>query len=339
MEKLEPSEMVQRLTAFIRTQGHFDNVEIKNFRKMPGGASREIWSFDCAMERGGETIRRAMVLRRDPGAHNISTNRRHEFMVIRAAFEEHIQVPEVFWVSEDPAVLGSAFFIMERIEGETLARRLLRDDTYARAREVMPAQLAEILAKIHRIDPVMHKLDFLPEPGDNAALTEVKRYEENFRRLALEPHPAFELAFRWLLKRAPKTPRKTLVHGDYRIGNVIFGPEGVRSILDWELAHLGDPMEDVGWMCVRAWRFGNDQKPVGGLGTREDFFGAYEKASGANVDPEVARFWEVFGNLRWGIITISQARTHIDGFVKSIELASIGRRTAETELELLNLIE
>ncbi|MGB0061883.1 phosphotransferase family protein [Candidatus Binatus sp.] len=339
MERIEPGEMVQRLTVFIRGEGAFDSVAIENFRKMPGGASREIWSFDCAMERGGQTRRRAMVLRRDPGAHNISTNRRHEFMVIRAAFDEGIPVPEVFWCSEDPAVLGSAFFIMERIEGETLARRLLRDDAYAPAREVMPAQLAEILAKIHRIDPVKHQLDFLAEPGDNAALTEVKRYEENFRRLALEPHPAFELAFRWLLERVPKTPRKSLVHGDYRIGNVIFGPEGVRSILDWELAHRGDPMEDVGWMCVRAWRFGNDQKPVGGLGTREDFFRAYEKASGLPVDPQAARFWEVFGNLRWGIITISQARTHIDGFVKSVELASIGRRTAETELELLNLIE
>ena len=339
MEKIEPGEMVRRLTGFIRTEGHFDSVSIENFRKMPGGASREIWSFDCAMERGGETNRRAMVLRRDPGARNISSSRRNEFMVIRAAFEERIPVPEVFWVSEDPAVLGSAFFIMERVDGETLARRLLRDDTYARAREMMPAQLAEILAKIHRIDPLKHKLDFLAEPGDNAALSEVKRYEETFRLLALEPHPAFELAFRWLLGRVPKTARKTLVHGDYRIGNVIFGPEGVRSILDWELAHLGDPMEDVGWMCVRAWRFGNDQKPVGGLGPREDFFHAYEKASGAAVDPEAARFWEVFGNLRWGIITISQARTHIDGFVKSVELASIGRRTAETELELLNLIE
>ncbi len=193
MEKIEPGEMVRRLTGFIRTEGRFDSVAIENFRKMPGGASREIWSFDCAMERGGETNRRAMVLRRDPGAHNVSTSRRHEFMVIRAVFEERIPVPEVFWVSEDPAVLGSAFFIMERIDGETLARRLLRDDAYARAREVMPAQLAEILAKIHRIDPVKHKLDFLAEPGDNAALSEVKRYEETFRLLALEPHPAFEL--------------------------------------------------------------------------------------------------------------------------------------------------
>jgi len=339
MEKIEPGEMVQRLTSFIRAEGHFKSVSIENFRKMPGGASREIWSFDCTIDDGTGARRRAMVLRRDPGAHKIDTSRRNEFMVIRAAFDESVPVPEVFWLSDDPAVLGAAFFIMERIDGETLARRLLRDEEYSKAREVMPTQLAEILAKIHRIDPAKHKLDFLAPADDAAALAEVKRYEENYRTLALEPHPAFELAFRWLFSRVPKTSRKTLVHGDYRIGNVIFGPEGVRSILDWELAHLGDPMEDVGWMCVRAWRFGNDQKPVGGLSSREDFFRAYEKASGSSVDPEAARFWEVFGNLRWGIITISQARTHIDGFVKSVELASIGRRTAAPELELLNLIE
>jgi aminoglycoside phosphotransferase (APT) family kinase protein len=336
---MEANEITRRLSDFIREQGRFKKVIIENFRKMPGGASREIWSFDCTMERDGKVDRRAMVLRRDPGAQNLSTNRRHEFEVIRAAFEEGVAVPEVFWLSDDPAVLDAAFFVMERVEGETIARRLLRDETYAQARDVMPAQLADILARIHRIDTVKHHLDFLQEPGENAALTEVQRYDETFRRLALEPHPAFELAFRWLLRRIPKTPRTTLVHGDYRIGNVIFGPEGVRSILDWELAHLGDPMEDVGWMCVRAWRFGNDRKPVGGLGTREDFFKAYEAASGVAVDPEAARFWEIFGNLRWGIITISQARTHMDGFVESVELASIGRRTAETELELLNLIE
>ena len=342
MASMEPNEMTRRLTDFIRAEGNFKRVAIENLRRMPGGASREIWSFDCTTiddDRDGAERRRAMVLRRDPGAHKIDTSRRNEFAVLRAAFEEHVPVPEVFWLSEDPAVLGASFFIMELVEGETLARRLLRDEKFSQARAVMPAQLAEILAKIHRIDPVKHRFDFFTEPGESAALTEVKRYEENFRLLALEPHPAFELAFRWLLGRIPKTPRKTLVHGDYRIGNVIFGPEGVRSILDWELAHLGDPMEDVGWMCVRAWRFGNDQKPVGGLGSREEFFRAYEKASGVSVDPEAARFWEVFGNLRWGIITISQARTHIDGFVKSVELASIGRRTAETELELLDLIE
>jgi aminoglycoside phosphotransferase (APT) family kinase protein len=336
---MNTGEMSERLARFIASEGGFTGVTIENLRRMPGGASREIWSFDAAMEKNGAVARRALVLRRDPGEHRIDTNRRHEFLVLRAAFMEGVPVPEVFWVSEDPAVLGASFFIMSLVEGETIARRLLRDAEYARAREVMPAQLADILARIHRVDPRKHGLDFLPEPADNAALTEVRRYEQDFRQLALEPHPAFELAFRWLLARVPATPRKTLVHGDYRIGNVIFGPEGVRSILDWELAHIGDPMEDLGWMCVRAWRFGNDSKPVGGLGTREEFFKAYERASGLSVDPEAVLFWEVFGNLRWGIITISQARTHLDGYVKSVELASIGRRTAETELELLDLIE
>ena len=336
---MDVAELTERLGAFIHEQGNFTAVKIANLHKMPGGASREIWSFDCTMQNAGGGATRGMVLRRDPGAQRIESNRRHEFLVLRAAFEEGVPVPEVLWVSDDPAVLEAPFFIMERVEGETIARRLLRDQQYAEARKLMPAQLAQIVARIHRIDPVKHKLDFLPEPGLSAALTEVNRYEENFRNLALQPYPAFELTFRWLYQRVPKSPRKMLVHGDYRIGNVIFGPAGVRSILDWELAHLGDPMEDLGWMCTRAWRFGADENPVGGLGQREDFWAAYEKASGITVDPEAARWWEVFGNLKWGIITISQARTHLDGTVSSVELASIGRRTVENELELLNLIE
>ncbi len=336
---MDVTELSERLRAFIREQGNFTEVKIANLHKMPGGASREIWSFDCTMESASGAKTRGMVLRRDPAAQRIESNRRHEFLILRAAFEEGVPVPEVFWLSDDPAVLGADFFIMERVEGETIARRLLRDEQYANARKVMPAQLAEIAARIHRIDPVKHQLDFLPAPGPSAAMTEVQRYEENFRTLALQPYPAFELAFRWLYQRVPKSPGKVLVHGDYRIGNVIFGPEGVRSILDWELPHIGDPMEDLGWMCTRAWRFGADDKPVGGIGQREDFWAAYEKASGITVDPEAARWWEVFGNLKWGIITISQARTHMDGLVSSVELASIGRRTVENELELLNLIE
>jgi aminoglycoside phosphotransferase (APT) family kinase protein len=336
---MDVAELTERLRGFIREQGRFDDVKIENLHKMPGGASREIWSFDCTMTNARGTEKRSLVLRRDPGAQRIESNRLHEFLVLRAAFEEGVPVPEVFWVSEDPAVLEASFFIMQRVEGETIARRLLRDDEYAHARKIMPTQLAQIAARIHTVDPIKHKLDFLSEPGPNSALTEVRKYEENFRKLALQPYPAFELAFRWLYERVPKTPQKALVHGDYRIGNIIFGPDGVRSILDWELAHLGDPMEDLGWMCVRAWRFGADENPVGGLGQREDFWAAYEKASGISVDPAAARWWEVFGVLKWGVITISQARTHMDGLVSSVELASIGRRTVENELELLNLIE
>ena len=140
----------------------------------------------------------------------------------------------------------------------------------------------------------------------------------------------FELAFRWLRARLPSAAAPALVHGDYRIGNVIFGPEGVRTILDWELCHLGDPAEDLGWLCVRAWRFGSDDKPAGGIGTREELFAAYERGGGAPVDPLRVRFWEVFGNPKWAIIHV-QAKTHLDGMVRSVELAAIGRAGGERD--------
>jgi aminoglycoside phosphotransferase (APT) family kinase protein len=336
---VELEQIGERLTSFIAEQGGFTSVKIEELKPMAGGASRQILSFDAILEKDGKTTRRGMVLRRDLAGHKIETKRHDEFMVLRAAHQEGVLAPEVFWLCEDPAVLGSDFFIMSRIEGESLARRLLRDDTYAHARKVIPQQLAEILARIHKIDVKKHRLDFLRAPAGSPARAELAEYEEIYRRLALEEHPAFELAIRWLLAHIPQCSRQTLVHGDYRIGNIMFGPEGVRAILDWELPHLGDPMEDVGWVCVRAWRFGADDKPVGGLAQREEFWDAYEKASGWEVDRQSARFWEVFGNLRWGIFTISQSRSAIDGGVPSIELASIGRRTAETELELLNLID
>ena len=193
---------------------------------------------------------------------------------------------------------------------------------------------------MHAIDLDAPALGFLPRPQADAspAAAELARYESLFRALAPEPHPAFELALRWLAARLPVADRRTLVHGDYRVGNVIFGPEGLRAVIDWEMVHVGDPMEDVGWLCVRAWRFGADARPVGGLSDRARFFAAYEHAGGGAVDPAAVRWWEVFGNLKWGIICIMQMQTFLAG-VKSVELASLGRRTAETELELLDLTE
>src|SRR5206468_12653559 len=141
---------------------------------------------------------------------------------------------------------------------------------------------------------VKHQLDFLTAPpaGESPAQNELERYEQIFRLISPDPHPAFELAFRWLRQHLPGSAERVVVHGDFRIGNVIFGPEGVRAILDWELAHIGDPMEDLSWLCVRAWRFGNDDKPAGGIGTREELFAAYAGAGGGTVDPQCVRFWE-----------------------------------------------
>lgn len=339
---MEVDELKSRLEKFIGRESGASEVTVDGLRRLPGGASRETWSFDAVLVRDGSPERLSLVLRRDRADSLLANGRRDEFLLLRALRAQGVPVPEVRWLGDEVETLGARFFIMERVEGETLARRLLRDEQYVQARDVMTGQLGQILARIHAVACSLEGIRQLPgiaDDGRSLAAAEVDRYEALFRAIAPEPHPAFELAFRWLRRHIPPAGRRTVVHGDYRIGNVIFGPEGVRSILDWELAHLGDPMEDLGWLCVRSWRFGSDDKPVGGIGEREDLFDAYEKAGGGSVDPAQVRFWEVFGNLKWACICIGQAKTHLDAAVFSVELASLGRRTAETELELLNLIE
>jgi len=332
-----PDELGARLRTFLGDATGRHDVVVTGLRRVPGGASRETWSFEASFD--GEPSR-ALILRRDPGRTSVGSDRGLEFRVLRAAHAAGVPVPEVLWLGDDPAALDGRFFVMERVEGETLARRLLRDPTYAEARRLLPAQLGAVLARIHAVPLDQSGLDALPgryEEGHPAAL-ELERYEQLYRALAPEPHPVIEYGFRWLGRRLPPSRARVLVHGDYRVGNVMFGPEGLRVVLDWEQAHVGDPMEDLGWMCVRAWRFGSPL-PVGGIGERVEFFRAYEAAGGGAVDPEVVTFWEALGDLKWAVICIAQAKTYLDGGVRSLELASIGRRTAEAEHDLLELLD
>lgn len=338
--RMNTADIQDRLADFIAAQLGIAAVAITDLHRLAGGASREIWSLELAYRDGDETISRRLVLRRDPHAAGAGTAGGQEFRLLRAAYASGVPVPRVYWYSDDPEVLGTPFFLMDRIDGETIPRKLLRDPALAAARAGMAAQFGRILAAIHGIDRVAHGLDFLtaPSDGQSPAQSELDRFEQIYRGITLDPHPAFELAFRWLRSHMPGGAECVVVHGDYRMGNVICGPEGIRAVLDWELAHVGDPMEDLGWLCVRSWRFGNDDRPVGGVGARDELFDAYAGSSGRAVDPERVRYWEILGNLKWGIITIIQARTYLDGHHRSVEHASIGRRTAETEMELLELI-
>jgi aminoglycoside phosphotransferase (APT) family kinase protein len=338
-------DLARGIEAFVARATGAKAVRVTGLRRLTGGASRETWSLDAAVERGdGSSETLPLILQRDVRGAAKELTRPMEFQLMRAAFDEGVPAPEPLWVGDELIGAGESFFV-RRVDGETLPRRLLREETYVEARAALPEQLGRLLAQIHAIPVAKHGLTALPAPpqGVSPAAYEVDRYEQIFRTIAPEPHPAFELAFRWLRQHpviasaAQGEAARTLVHGDFRIGNVLFGPEGLRLMLDWELAHMGDPMEDMGFICVRSWRFGGP-KPVGGIGEREPFFAAYEAAGGAKVDPERVRFWEVFGNLRWGIICLSQARAYLDGVSKSVELASIGRRTAETEWELLGLV-
>jgi aminoglycoside phosphotransferase (APT) family kinase protein len=334
-------ELARNIEAFV-SQEMGVAARVSDLRRLTGGASRETWSLDVTLARDGGDELLPLILQRDVRGAPKELTRPMEFQLMKAAFDEGVPAPEPLWIGDATVGKGESFFV-RRIDGETLPRRLLREDAYVEARRALPAQLGAVLARIHRIDPAKHGVGGLPAPPDGVspAKYEVDRYEQIFRAIAPEPHPAFELAFRWLRRHpalAQGGGQVCLTHGDFRIGNVLFGQEGLRLVLDWELAHVGDPMEDMGFICVRSWRFGGP-KPVGGIGERAEFFEAYEAAGGAKVDPERVRFWEVFGNLRWGIICISQAKAYLDGISNSVELASIGRRTAETEWELLSLIE
>jgi aminoglycoside phosphotransferase (APT) family kinase protein len=340
-----PEDFSDKLIAFLQRASAADRVDVTDLRRLTGGASRETWSLDATIARSGkpaETL--PLILQRDTRGAPKAMSRPVEFQLMKAAFDEGVPAPEPLFMGDDS--LGGEFFLVRRVDGETLPRRLLREDAYVTARSALPAQLGRTLAAIHAIPLEKHGLVGVlpaPPPGVSPAKHEVARFEQVYRAIALQPSPAFELAFRYL-NRSPyvaadgATERRTLVHGDFRIGNVLFGQEGLRLMLDWELAHVGDSMEDMGFICVRSWRFGGP-KPVGGIGERDEFFAAYEAAGGVKVDPDRVRFWEVFGNLRWGIICLSQARTYIDGVSNSVELASIGRRTAETEWELLELVD
>jgi aminoglycoside phosphotransferase (APT) family kinase protein len=153
-----------------------------------------------------------------------------------------------------------------------------------------------------------------------------------------DPSPALELAMRWLEEHRPASTDEVVVHGDFRNGNLVVGPDGIRAVLDWEQVHRGDPMQDLGYLCVRAWRFGA-QPPVGGFGPYDDLFRGYERVSGRSVDPRVVRWWELYGTTWWGIGCMRQAWRHLSGAERSLEHAAIGRRVWEQEYDVLLLLE
>ena len=299
--------------------------------KLSGGASQETWSFDI-VHAGGNV---GAILRRAPIGYGAAPTRAAglyaEAQLMQLAFEAGLPSPRVLHVLRPADELGTGF-VMQRVAGETIARKILRDAQFAEARPKLARQLGRIAAGLHALPRAK-----LPQLRQMTAAKEIGELELEYRSLDW-PKPVFELALRWLGDHDPgPADEVTLVHGDFRHGNLIIGPDGVRAVLDWELAHLGDPMEDLGWICVNSWRFGEIDKPVGGFGSREDLFAGYESA-GRKVDPERVKYYEVMGTLRWGVMCGGMMRRFRTGPDHSMERAMIGRRASETEIDLLRLL-
>jgi aminoglycoside phosphotransferase (APT) family kinase protein len=228
-----------------------------------------------------------------------------------------------------------AGFVTDFVAGETLGKPIVHDAAYASARAGMAAECGRILAALHTV-PVDATGLASGSPSRSSAASQLDMFEKVLDGFDVA-RPVLELALRWLRENEVDDARQVLVHGDFRVGNFIVGPEGLRAVLDWELAHVGDPAEDVGWLCTRSWRFGGAGR-VGGVGDLDDLLGAYAESGGVAMAPDQVRYWEVLGNLRWGIIAMAQAFSHLNGMRRSVELAAIGRRVAEVEHDLMELL-
>jgi aminoglycoside phosphotransferase (APT) family kinase protein len=289
--------------------------EVVALRQLPGGASKEAWAVDLADGRG-LLVRRAGVgvIHRDTLALD------HEFRVLEAAVAAGVRAPRpIAYLGE---IGGREAFAMERVEGETIGRRLVRDPPPG-----LPLEMADELAKIHKIEP----LEFLPRGGA------IERFYEELDSVD-EPHPAIEYGLAWVRERLSSPREPTFVHGDFRLGNLAVSDHLV-AVLDWEFAHVGDPVEDVAWPLVRAWRFGADHRRLGGVGDVAPYLERYNELTGRSVTRDELLVWEVFGNVKWAIGCLTQSRRHLNGQDRSVEYAVLGRMAAEMEYELLDLIE
>ena len=284
---------------------------------LAGGASKEAWAVDA----GGERL----LVRRAAGGviHRHTLSLEHEFQVLQAAYEAGVKVPRPILYVE--SLEGREAFVMERLEGETIGRRIVRMEVPAQ----LPLQLAEELAKIHAI-PVA-RLPFLPNARLERMVAELDEVGE--------PHAAIELGLWWLRENRPAPRPAVVVHGDFRIGNLVVGPDGLVGVLDWEFAHIDDPVRDVAFGLVRAWRFGVPEKRLGGIGDVEPYLERYNELTGFDVSPAELDYWELAGNVGWAVGCLTQAQRHLSGLDRSVELAILGRLGAEVEYEICRLLE
>lgn len=319
-------EIVGRLAAAVRRR-YGEAAAIEDVSVATLGGSNRTLLFDLVDGAG----RRRLVFRQETyrleGSPFIAPHDQFRLLQIAAAHGIPVASPE-FELDERDG-LGRAH-VVGYVRGETLPRRLLTDPRYQAARAGFTAQAGEILARLHAVAP--ERAAFLAGTADSrdplaAQLARFDAYAQH--------HRALELGFRWLVRHRPPTRPACLLHGDFRNGNMIVDETAIRAVLDWECSHLGSPLEDLGWLCVRSWRFGVVDRPVGGFGRREPFFAAYTAAGGVAVDPEEVRWWEIFGLVRWAVLNIMQIHGHLSGARRSPAFAACGRNTCLIEYDLL----
>lgn len=305
------------------------DVELLNFRRHTEGWSWETFSFDAHWQEAGRNMQQGYVLRKEPDRAGVvgRYDTFAQFSVLRALEDTRVAAPRVFWYELARDMLGAPFFIMEKVEGEIpLPWAEKEHGPFADVAEQrnIAQQFIQNLAYLHTVDWKAKGLEFLgvPQPGRGAALQEVEKWETQLNQVELTPMPLLRRALIWLKEHAPIAPRISIIHGDYRLGNFITRSGRIVAMLDWELVHLGDPLEDIGWICLRPWR-GRSQY-MASLIERAELYKLYESLIGIQVDDEHVRFYEVLGNLKLAVIHLTAAKAFEDGTNADVRIATMG---------------
>ncbi|WOJ95120.1 phosphotransferase family protein [Congregibacter variabilis] len=315
--------------------------ELADFRsllaceQLTAGASQETYQVVIETPSGTRqfALRRSQpLLDAESNVGNISLAT--EARLFELAGRAGIPGPKIHYVLQPEDGMGSGF-LMDWVSGETLGQRIVRVKELADVRPRLAGECGRILGRIHALDWAAAGLDTeLPHTSPKALVTETW---EIYRDLHV-PVPMIDYCYRWLIDHAPGDSRTTLVHGDFRNGNLMVTPEGVAAVLDWELAQIGDPIRDLGWLCVNSWRFGKDALPVGGFGTVEDLLDGYRQVSGIDVSHAELKYWQVFGSFWWAMATLQMANAWRTGETPSLERPVIGRRSSEAQMDCVNLL-
>lgn len=304
---------------------------VEALERLSGGASKETWAFDLLLD-SGEC--RRLVLRRQPPGRRFATQGlasvAAEADIVRMAAGLGVPVPEVPFKMPAGSPGGDGY-AMDRVDGETVGVRVLKLPELAEARTGMARRCGEILARLHSATD--HDVLDLKRRGAREALDALEQRHRETR----QDRPVFEFALRWLEDNLRESGDHVLLHGDFRNGNLVVGPQGIRAVLDWELAHIGPPAYDLAWLCVTSWRFQHPELPVGGFGTREDLIAGYEAAGGRPIDPAELHAWEVFQTMNWGVMCAGAAKAFLEG-TRTVEGGVIARRASETEFDLMRLL-
>ena len=337
-EAWAPDSFEARLERVLRR--HIDGCErLAGIERLSGGASQETYRLRIERPAG----LRELALRRSPGGkgedaravERSAPGLRIEAKLMRVARENGIPEPEVFHVLEPGDELGAGF-VMEWLDGVALGARIVRSPDLAEVRPKLARQCGEILGRLHTIDLEAHGLD--RDLASLSAADFIRQTRGRYEALGT-PQPMIDFTARWLMENLPESPERTLVHNDFRNGNLMVDETGVVAVLDWEIAHIGDPMRDLGWICTNSWRYGaGPEQPVGGFGTYEDLFAGYAATSGKTVDLKRVQYWEVFGSFWWAVSTLGMTRHYRQGLDRSVERVTIGRRTTECQVDCVNLL-